>query len=350
MERFIFDSFAAAAAKASVLLTLSGISTGKVRVATTLKDSLTVTVNESKAGLFDSSCTVFSPCNQDEEPLKITVTTKRTPVGYQICAGENVIISEGLKEDFLPSIPLSITKRTVEQAISAACRDCGYAGGIRAVISIPKDGAVPPSYQTKINSKQSKDENQAIEGPATPETISQAITRIKEEQNSTVLMTPCDYGTDYLSKIIGANLSGAVVIGDYGDFALKAASQNKISGILIVCHLEKAIKYSIGNFSTWDTICFYPKHVLASYAALEGKSLSLVEEIYNCKTAEEAWELVVKSGLSEKVSLRLKIEVQEILLKKFPDICVGVIAFSPKHGIIFKTSHVPLLVGKMNIM
>ncbi|MEG1972656.1 MAG: cobalt-precorrin-5B (C(1))-methyltransferase, partial [Oscillospiraceae bacterium] len=342
MDVFIMDTFAAAAAKAATLFILTGVTPGKVRIVTTKKETVTVAIVEAKAGIFDAFCSVLSFCSKDETPLKVTALARRIPVGYNIFGENGIEIVDEHEKNFTPKIPLEILKRTVEQAVTAACRDCGYSGGVKLTLTLPNNAVVPKSIAL-ANEKFEADRKSSP--AATPENIIEALSALRENYETTVLLTPVDYGREYLERITGSEFNSPVFTGDYISFAVRNAKSLGFRAVLIIAHFDKAVKFVNGIFETSDFISKYSPHIMTAYAAMLGASVPAMEGIMSDEDTDNALATLKAIRLYDKVLEKITDETEKMLQLRFSDICIGVIAFSPKYGVLYKTSQVPLLIN-----
>ena len=101
---------------------------------------------------------------------------------------------------------------------------------------------------------------------------------------------------------------------------LEKAVQIGFKRILIIGHIGKLIKLASGSFHTHNRMSDGRMESIVAYAALEGASQAVCEELFNCQTTESTFPILEREGLTGVVPTCCRscivIVVSDILLMK----------------------------------
>jgi len=144
---------------------------------------------------------------------------------------------------------------------------------------------------------------------------------------------------NYGEKVVeGLNLEGAKIkISNFiGDMLLYSKSKG-FDKITLVGHIGKLCKLSIGAFNTHSKICDVRIEAFVYYLALNSAPLELINCVNECKTSEEALELVLNNDYSVVINKMIAGCIDRIkrYLKDDDNECnVDVIMYSMDYGIL----------------
>lgn len=97
-----------------------------------------------------------------------------------------------------------------------------------------------------------------------------------------------------------------VQVSNYIGFALDEAARLGFGRALIAGHGGKLVKVAAGVFNTHSAVADARMETLCAFAALEGASVSLLNEIMNCVTTDAATELLSRAGIAGVVWMRIE--------------------------------------------
>lgn len=89
-------------------------------------------------------------------------------------------------------------------------------------------------------------------------------------------------------------------------FALDEAARLGFKRALIAGHGGKLVKIAAGVFNTHSAVADARMETLCAFAALEGASIELLNEIMNCVTTDAVTEILLSAGLAQSVWKRVE--------------------------------------------
>lgn len=148
-----------------------------------------------------------------------------------------------------------------------------------------------------------------------------------------IVMTPGNYGRD-IGIALGLSESSVVKTSNFVGFMLDRAAEAGFEEILWVGHIGKLVKVAAGIFQTHSSMADGRLETLAAWAGAQGAPQSLIKEILQSNTTEEAVGIIHKAEfdsvfpvLAGRVSERSMERVQNKLK-------VGTILFTLERGVV----------------
>ncbi len=148
-----------------------------------------------------------------------------------------------------------------------------------------------------------------------------------------IVMTPGNYGRD-IGITLGLSEEQVVKTSNFAGFMLDRAAEAGFEEILWVGHIGKLVKVAAGIFQTHSSMADGRLETLGAWAGAQGAPQSLIIEILQSNTTEEAVEIIHKAGfdsvfpvLARRVSERSMERVQNRLK-------VGTILFTLEQGVV----------------
>jgi cobalt-precorrin-5B (C1)-methyltransferase len=154
-----------------------------------------------------------------------------------------------------------------------------------------------------------------------------------ERENKEIVLFLGNYGEKVVEdlNLVGAKIKISNFIGD-----MMLYSKSKGFGkITLVGHIGKLCKLSIGAFNTHSKICDVRIEAFVYYLALNKAPIELINCVNECKTSEEALNLIKDSNYS--VVINKMIEGCKERIKKYlkdDESNIDVIMYSMDHGIL----------------
>lgn len=150
------------------------------------------------------------------------------------------------------------------------------------------------------------------------DTIKAVIDKQYEEDPENILISPGNYGRDFCRDYLGLDIERAVPVSNYIGEALDYIKYKGFKKILFVGHTGKLIKIAAGVMNTHSAYADCRMEVIGVHSAICGADAKTVEQIMNCVTTDEAFDLIkdksyyaeVKNRILEKVLYHLRFRLK----------------------------------------
>ena len=280
--------------------------------------------------------------------LLITAAVKKAESGIRIEGGEGVgrVTRPGLDQPAGEAAINSVPRKMIAAAVSAVCEECGYPGGIEITISVP--GGAETAKKTfnpqlgitgGISILGTSGIVELMSEQALLDTIAVEIRQAACGQKERLILTPGNYGADYLRS--SAGLPGLVpqvkcsnYIGDAVDMAANAGFRE----VLLVGHIGKLVKLAGGIMNTHSRNADGRREMFCTHAALNGATAEICRELMEQATTDGCIAILDNHGLWEAVLKSLLASVQEHLeLRAGGALRIGALLFSNVYGTLGAT-------------
>ncbi len=160
-----------------------------------------------------------------------------------------------------------------------------------------------------------------------------------------VILTPGNYGRDFLREMEGIPDRLAVKCGNFLGEALAAALELGFCRILLVGHLGKLVKLAGGMLNTHSRYGDCRLELLAAHAALLGAGREVIQELMAAPTTVRGAEVLREAGLLEPVMASLAEKIEALVARRAgAAVQAGTAAYLPGEGIVLATKGVPALL------
>lgn len=165
-----------------------------------------------------------------------------------------------------------------------------------------------------------------------------------------IIVTPGNYGESYvkgeLSGVGERHVKSSNFIGDTIDMGI----EYKIKGMLFVGHIGKMIKLAAGIMNTHSKYADGRMEIMVNAALTAGADISLLKQLQQCVTTDEALECLQKENLLAAVMAVIMDKIEFHLKRRaYEGMEIGAIVFSNQFGLLGKTSTVDVLVRHMQL-
>ena len=308
-------SCAAAAAKSAALMLLENRSLDKVYLMTPKGIGLDLEVHDTVMGDGFVSCAIVKDSGDDPDVtngMKIFAKVEKTPVRHsiEICGGEGIgiVTKPGLDQPVGNHAINSTPRRMITEELRQVCEDHGYAGGLRVTVSAP--GGAETAQKT-FNPRLGIKGGISILGTtgivepmsddAVIETIRTEISVRAASGKTSVLLTPGNYGADYIKDELGIDPELAVTTSNFIGDALSLASEAGFRYALLVGHIGKLVKLAGGMFNTHSRWGDCRAEIFAAHAGMCGASEETVKKIMDSAMTDDMLSILDVAGLRVKV-------------------------------------------------
>ena len=293
---------------------------------------------------------------EPEAPL-LALTGSEQEDRIRISGGEGVgrVTRPGLEQPVGEAAVNKIPRQMIREAVREICEKYGYSGGVHVTLTIPGGERVA---EKTFNPRLGILGGLSILGTtgivepmsekALTDTICLEMRVLKENGHDCCIVTPGNYGSDFLKEKMGMDLSLAVKCSNYIGEAIDDAAMLDMKGILLVGHVGKLVKLAAGVMNTHSRQADCRMEVLAAHAAMAGADRDTVTRIMGCINTTEAIRILKERELLVPVMGTVTERIREALRRRAGEnLSVGAVMFSTEDGILGKTEEADVLLEQI---
>ena len=340
-------SCAAAAAKSAAIMLLENRSLESVFLMTPHGIGLTLAVRETVMGENFVSCGIVKDSGDDPDVTNgVTVYARvektNRPHEIEIDGGEGIgrVTKPGLDQPVGNAAINSVPRRMIAEALRQVCEDNGYAGGLRVVISVPAGAEIAKkTFNPRlgivggISILGTTGIVEPMSDEAVVETIRTELSMRAASGKRTVLLTPGNYGAEYIANELHLNPEIAVTTSNFIGDALQLAAEAGFEEALLVGHIGKLVKLAGGMFNTHSRYGDCRAEIFASHAGMCGASPETVRRIRESATTDDMLAILTDAALRERVAESIAERIGfQISNRPLGAMQTGVVIFSKVYG------------------
>lgn len=163
-----------------------------------------------------------------------------------------------------------------------------------------------------------------------------------------LIITPGNYGEDFIKNTMYFDLSESVKCSNYVGETIDMAVNMGFESILLVGHMGKLVKLAAGIMNTHSHQADARMEIFTAHSALCGAPVDVLRQIMNCITTDEAVNIIkvydfyddVCKSIMEKIDFHITARVHN-------ELPIGAILFSNKWGLFGKTSKADEIIEKI---
>ena len=354
-------SCAAAAAKAAAWMLLTGQKKETISLITPKGVTLTLAVEDISMGPDRVSCAIRKDSGDDPDVTNGTlifaeVTRKEEP-GIAIDGGIGVgrVTKKGLDQPVgnaaINSVPRQMIRVNLEEILTLTDQNCG----LNVTISVPEG---------EVLAKQTFNPRLGIVGgisilgttgivepmseKALVDTIRVELKQRRANGDDYVLLTPGNYGCDFIRAGLSLNAEQAVQSSNFIGQTLDICRELGFKGALLVGHIGKMVKVSGGMMNTHSKYGDCRMEILAAHAGIAGLSPEKIGEILQCVACDDVLRILLDAGCFEKTMTGLTERILFHLRHRAgEDMEIGAILFSKEYGLLAKSDNAMELIDKI---
>ena len=350
---------AAAAAKAAAWMLLTGKERQTITLTVPKGISLELAICDIHRGEDYVSCAVEKDSGDDPDVTRGTLIYARVALcpheGITIDGGTGVgrVTRRGLDQPVGAAAINSVPREMIRKNLEEVCCLADYSGGLSVVISAPDGERLA---QKTFNPRLGIMGGISILGTsgivepmserALVDTIRVELAQRRAEGKDYVLLTPGNYGSDYIRQDLGIDPALAVQISNYIGDALDICKELGFRGALLIGHIGKLVKLAGSMFNTHSQYGDCRMEILASHAGAAGLSAEKIEELLSCVACDDALRLLKEAGVCEAVLSRLTRKIAENLSRRGGELAVGAVLFSKEYGHLGETDNARSLLER----
>lgn len=357
---FTTGTCAAAASAGAARMLLSGKVIENITVITPSGNSVTVGLTDIKKENDYVSCAVQKDSGDDPDVTdKILVysTVSYEKSGITVDGGEGVgrVTKNGLKQQIGEAAINPVPRKMIEEQLKTAASDYSYDGGLKAVISVPMgiqiakktfnprlgiEGGISILGTTGIVEPMSEQ--------ALIDTISVELDVRKAQNEEFIIVTPGNYGQDFLRDNLGIAVDKCVKCSNFIGDTIDMCIEKGFKSMLLVGHIGKLSKLGCTIYNTHSRYADGRMEAFALCVALCGAEREVLENILGCINTDAALEILKKEGIFDETIKMLEKRIDRSLkLRAKGSIEIGMITFSEEYGILCKTENADNMLEKL---
>lgn len=341
---------AAAAVKAAARMLLTGERVEQTSLLTPKGIPLKLKIEQITVGENRVQCAVRKDAGDDHDVTDgayIYACVEKTERGMEIDGGEGVgrVTRPGLDQPVGNAAINSVPRRMMEEVMRETADDCGYEGGLRAVISVPEGAEMA---RRTLNEKLGIVGGISILGTsgivepmseqALLDTIRAEISMYNARGGKDLIITPGNYGGTFLAEQLGLDLSRTVKCSNFIGGTIDMAHEFHLKSLLLVGHLGKLVKLGSGVMNTHSSYADGRMETLASCVLLAGGSAELARSMLSCNTTDDAVAILRAASFQERTMARLMERIQGVLRRRAGEgLTVEAVVFSNRYGLLGMT-------------
>lgn len=351
-------SCAAAAAKAAALLLLGGEPLERVYLLTPAGIGLTLPLADVLTEDNVVRCGIVKDSGDDPDITDgITIYAKVEKIpqrgAVQIDGGEGIgrVTKPGLDQPVGAAAINSTPRRMIETALREIMEDFSYAGGLAVTISAPEGAKIAEkTFNPRlgiaggISILGTTGIVEPMSDSAVVETIKAELSMRRAAGQRFVLLTPGNYGADYIKNTLNIAPETAVTTSNFIGEAFSAASEMGFEGALLVGHIGKLVKLAGGMFNTHSRYGDCRAEIFASHAALCEADTETVHAIMDSAMTDDMLALCRSAGILspvlESILGRISVQLASFSSRYFGGIKTGALLFSREYGTLGQTEAV----------
>ena len=319
-QGYTTGSCAAAAAAASCKMMLTGVVLPSVSFVLPSGETAEMEIFDPDVRESVASCSVIKDGGDDPDVttgLKIFAEVTRIEASgaspeerVLIEGGQGVgrVTEEGLQIPVGEAAINPVPRKMIRENVLRVADSLGYTGGFKVVISVP--GGEEVAKKT-FNSRLGILGGISIIGTtgivepmsqkALVETIKTFIDKYRVNDPDTILITPGNYGSDFIRDYLGIDLEKAVQISNFVGESLDYIRYRGFKRILFIGHTGKLIKTAAGVMNTHSSYADCRMEIIASLSAARGAGSEKVRAILKCVTTDKAFDILKDEEYFEQV-------------------------------------------------
>lgn len=268
--------------------------------------------------------------------------------GIEIAGGEGVgiVTKAGLSQKIGEAAINPVPKQMIRKEVGEVLEKNGRIKGCKVTVYVPKGREIA---KKTFNPRIGIVDGISILGTtgivepmsekALLESIGGEMNVAKANGVKHIILTPGNYGEDFIRDTLQIELSKAVkssnFIGDTIDMAVEQGFQS----ILLVGHVGKLIKLAAGIMNTHSHVADGRMEVFVSHGAICGVPIEVLREMMDCITTDQVIHILQEHHYlevtMESILKKIAFHLEQRCLSQVP---IGAILFSQKYGVLGETS------------
>ena len=342
-------SCAAAAAKAAGWMLLTGREKSTIGLHTPKGLDLELTVHDITRAEDSVSCAIEKDGGDDPDITagaliyaKVSLIPKRQ-VDIDGGFGVGRVTKPGLDQAVGQAAINSVPRKMIEENLWEIARALDYSGGFRVLISVPLgEELAKKTFNPRLGilGGISILGTTGIVEPMSEKALVDTIRvelRQKRLLGSTVLLTPGNYGCDFLKDGLGVDPQKAVQVSNFIGDAIDTCKELDFQRVILVGHIGKLVKLAGNMMNTHSKYGDCRAEILCALAGCEGAAPEVIREMLDCVSCDEMLRLLAedkRKGVLDRLTVRIQRNLQYRAGEKMTVECMY---FSKVYGLLGET-------------
>jgi len=353
-------SCAAAAAKAAAWMLLTGRRKETVALDTPKGIRLELTVREISMEADHVSCAIQKDSGDDPDVTAGTLifaTVRKTAApGVTVDGGTGIgrVTKRGLDQPVGNAAINSVPRKMIGENVREVMALCDYRGGLSVIISAPEGAALAKkTFNPRlgivggISILGTTGIVEPMSEAALVETIRVELRQKRENGSEYVLLTPGNYGSEFIQGALGLDINLAVQTSNFIGDSLDICKSLGFRGALLIGHIGKLVKLAGGMMNTHSKYGDCRMEILAAHAGAAGLAPERIAELLDCAACDDAIRILQEEGKQTQALATLTRRIHFHLAHRADEMEIGVVVFSKEYGILGQSENDQQLLEKI---
>lgn len=360
-------SCAAGAARGAVRLLLGEDEISEVELITPKGILLHLEILDRKRSENAASCAVRKDAGDDPDTTNgILVYAKVEKFLIRSDMEDRIVIDGGIGVGRVTKPGLSqkvgeaainpVPRAMILQAVEEIADQYHYEGGLKVTISVPEGEKIArKTFNPRLGivGGISILGTSGIVEPMSEKALIDSI-RVEMTQHAAMgeqymLVTPGNYGADYLREHMELPFEKNIKCSNYVGETIDMAVDMGVKGILFISHIGKFVKVAAGIMNTHSHSADARMEVLCSNAIRAGGDLACARSILQCNTTDEALRVLDENHILKETMKEITDRIQFYLdHRSYQQILLGAVIFSNEYGYLGQTANAAELIDKIS--
>lgn len=249
-----------------------------------------------------------------------------------------------------------VPRAMILQAVEEIADQYHYEGGLKVTISVPEGEKIArKTFNPRLGivGGISILGTSGIVEPMSEKALIDSI-RVEMTQHAAMgeqymLVTPGNYGADYLREHMELPFEKNIKCSNYVGETIDMAVDMGVKGILFISHIGKFVKVAAGIMNTHSHSADARMEVLCSNAIRAGGDLACARSILQCNTTDEALRVLDENHILKETMKEITDRIQFYLdHRSYQQILLGAVIFSNEYGYLGQTANAAELIEKIS--
>lgn len=249
-----------------------------------------------------------------------------------------------------------VPRAMILQAVEEIADQYHYEGGLKVTISVPEGEKIArKTFNPRLGivGGISILGTSGIVEPMSEKALIDSI-RVEMTQHAAMgeqymLVTPGNYGADYLREHMELLFEKNIKCSNYVGETIDMAVDMGVKGILFISHIGKFVKVAAGIMNTHSHSADARMEVLCSNAIRAGGDLACARSILQCNTTDEALRVLDENHILKETMKEVTDRIQFYLdHRSYQQILLGAVIFSNEYGYLGQTANAAELIEKIS--
>ena len=270
--------------------------------------------------------------------------------------GVGRVTKPGLSQNVGEAAINPVPRAMILQAVEEIADQYHYEGGLKVTISVPEGEKIArKTFNPRLGivGGISILGTSGIVEPMSEKALIDSI-RVEMTQHAAMgeqymLVTPGNYGADYLREHMELPFEKNIKCSNYVGETIDMAVDMGVKGILFISHIGKFVKVAAGIMNTHSHSADARMEVLCSNAIRAGGDLACARSILQCNTTDEALRVLDENHILKETMKEVTDRIQFYLdHRSYQQILLGAVIFSNEYGYLGQTANAAELIDKIS--